>query len=98
MARLMYLGFAVAAAFASVAPTIAADVPAYVAAAVADTARPKEDTDRDGDRHPAEIMTLVGVKPGDRAVDIGPGKGYYTRILSRIVGSDGHVYALNPTW
>jgi predicted methyltransferase len=97
MTRFTSIAFAVACtAFASTA--LAADVPAYVAAAVADKDRPKEDTDRDAARHPAEIMALTGVKPGDRAVDIGPGKGYYTRLLSRIVGANGKVYGFNPTW
>ena len=100
MTRFVGLSFAFAVAFAALAPIAqAAEVPAYVAAAVADTARPKEDTDRDAARHPAEIMALTGIKPGDRAVDIGPGKtGYYTRILSRIVGANGHVFAFNPSW
>jgi predicted methyltransferase len=87
------------AVLAAVVPAQAADVPAYVAAAVADSARPKEDTDRDADRHPAAIMTLVGVKPGDRVVDVGPGRtGYYTKIMSRIVGASGKVFMFNPTW
>lgn len=71
----------------------------YVAAAVGDSARPKDDTDRDADRHPAEIMKLAGVKPGDVAVDVGPGRtGYYTKIMSRIVGTNGRVIMFNPTW
>jgi predicted methyltransferase len=99
MARIVSLSFAVAAAFAILTPGLAADIPPYVAAAVADPARPKEDTDRDAVRHPAEIMALAGVKPGHRVVDIGPGRtGYYTRIMSRIVGDSGKVYAFYPTW
>jgi predicted methyltransferase len=87
-------------AFAAVAaPLQGAEIPDYIAAAVADKDRPKDDTDRDADRHPAEIMALTGVKPGDRAVDVGPGRtGYYTKILSRIVGANGKVYMFNPTW
>lgn len=89
----------ITAVLAAVVPAQAGDVPAYVAAAVADSARPKDDTDRDADRHPAEIMTLVGVKPGDRVVDVGPGRtGYYTKIMSRIVGTGGKVFMFNPTW
>lgn len=89
----------ITAVLAAVVPAQAGDVPAYVAAAVADSARPKDDTDRDADRHPAEIMTLVGVKPGDRVVDVGPGRtGYYTKIMSRIVGTSGKVFMFNPTW
>jgi predicted methyltransferase len=74
-------------------------MPAYITAAVADKDRPKDDTDRDADRHPAEIMALAGVKPGDRVVDVGPGRtGYYTKIISRIAGEKGRVIMFNPTW
>lgn len=76
----------------------AANVPSYVSTAVADKARPEKDTARDADRKPAEIMTLAGVSPGKRVVDVGPGAGYYLRIISRIVGAKGHVYGFNPTW
>jgi predicted methyltransferase len=98
MARFTMIAFAFAAvAFATTA--LAADVPANVAAAIADKDRPKEDVDRDAVRHPAEIMVLAGVKEGDRVVDVGPGKtGYYTRIMSRIVGASGKVYAFYPSW
>jgi predicted methyltransferase len=97
--RRVLLSVAVAA-FALTAPAFAADaVPAYVAAAVADKDRPKDDTDRDAGRHPAEIMTMTELKPGGRAVDVGPGRtGYYTKIMSRIVGAGGKVYMFNPTW
>lgn len=86
--------------FALTAPGYAADaIPSYVAAAVADKDRPKDDTDRDADRHPAEIMTMTELKPGGRAVDVGPGRtGYYTKIMSRIVGANGKVFMFNPTW
>lgn len=98
MARITTLAFAVAAIALATTAIASTGIPADVATAVADKDRPKDDTDRDGNRHPAEIMTLTGVKSGDRVVDVGPGKGYYTRILSRIVGSNGKVYGFNPTW
>jgi predicted methyltransferase len=97
--RRLILTVAVAALSVSIAPAAVAKVPDYVAAAVADKDRPKDDTDRDADRHPAEIVALTDLKPGGSAVDIGPGRtGYYTRILSRVAGKDGKVYAFNPTW
>ena len=97
--RRLLLSFAVAAIAAGVPVYAAAKMPAYVAAAVADKDRPKDDTDRDADRHPADVMTMTGVKPGDRVVDVGPGRtGYYTKILSRIVGDGGKVIMFNPTW
>lgn len=97
--RRLVLSVAVVA-FALAVPVFAADaVPPYVAAAVADKDRPKDDTDRDADRHPAQIMTMTELKPGGRAVDVGPGRtGYYTKIMSRIVGAGGKVYMFNPTW
>jgi predicted methyltransferase len=90
---------AVAAAAACTTTKQPPGPPAYVLAAVADKDRPKDDTDRDADRHPAEIMAMTGIKPGARAVDVGPGRtGYYTRIMSRIVGPSGKVVMFNPTW
>ena len=69
---------------------------AAAAAAVADTARPEADRARDGERKPAEIVAFAGVRPGDVVAEIAPGGGYYTRILSKTVGPEGHVYALVP--
>jgi predicted methyltransferase len=74
----------------------AAEVPAYIAAAVADGGRPAEDTARDADRKPAEVLAFAGVKPGDRIIDFMPGKGYFTRIFSKIAGPNGVVYAFVP--
>jgi len=82
---------ALAASLASAAPSI----PAYISAAVADSARPAEDKQRDADRKPAETLAFAGVKPGDTVIEIAPGKGYYTRLLSAVVGSKGKVYALS---
>lgn len=97
--RRLFLSVAVAALAVGACAFAAEPVPAYIAAAVADKDRPKDDTDRDADRHPSEIMTMTGVKLGSRVVDVGPGRtGYYTKILSRIVGDGGKVYMFNPTW
>ncbi len=82
-----------------VAVYAAANIPAYVTAAVADTNRPKGNTDQDAIRHPAEMMAFAMVKPGDKVVEIWPGGGYVTRILSKIVGPSGKVYGINaPMW
>ena len=42
----------------------AGSVPATIAAAVADDARPEADRARDPDRHPAEVLAFFGVEPG----------------------------------
>jgi predicted methyltransferase len=77
----------------------AANIPAYVAAAVADTHRPKDNTDLDAARHPAEMMAFAQVKPGDKVVEFWPGGGYATRLLSKTAGPTGKVYGMNaPTF
>lgn len=68
-----------------------------ITAAVSDASRPATDTVRDADRKPAETLAFVGIKPGDRVADYAAGAGYFTRLFSRVVGAQGHVYAVVPT-
>jgi predicted methyltransferase len=70
-------------------------IPSYVSAAVADSARPAEDSQRDAERKPAQTIVFAGIKPGQKVAELIPGKGYFTRILSKVVGPKGHVYALS---
>jgi len=63
---------------------------------LADPARPAEDVARDANRKPLDVIAFADVKPGDRVVDFIPGGGYFTRILSGVVGPKGHVYATVP--
>ena len=79
------------------APAAADELPSYITAAIDDSGRPAADVARDEARHPAETVAFAGVKPGDRVLEMVPAGGYYTRILSRIVGRGGHVYAFTPT-
>lgn len=74
----------------------AAEVPANIAAALADKGRPEADVRRDAARHPGELLAWAGVKPGDRVVDFIMGGGYFSRILSAAVGPTGHVWAFQP--
>ncbi len=71
-------------------------IPAYISAAVADAGRPEEDKQDDASRKPAETLQFVGVKPGEKVVELVPARGYWTRIFSKVVGPKGHVYALSP--
>ncbi|MCW3835952.1 class I SAM-dependent methyltransferase [Sphingomonas canadensis] len=80
---------ALAAPFAAQAQTVS---PA-IAAALADPARPAADRERDAARHPGEILAFAGVKPGDKVADFLLGGGYWTPVLSALVGPKGHVYA-----
>ena len=71
-------------------------VPAYLSAAIANPSRPAEDVARDADRKPAETLLFAGVAPGEQIAELLPGGGYFTRIMSKAVGANGHVYALVP--
>ena len=71
-------------------------IPSYVDSAVADPARPDADRMRDPERMPAQVLSFAGVRPGEKVGELIPGGGYYTRLLSDVVGSSGHVYGLWP--
>jgi predicted methyltransferase len=71
--------------------------PAAATMAVADSSRPESDTTRDADRKPAQTLAFAGVKPGDKVADYVADSGYFTRLFADIVGSTGHVYAVEPT-
>jgi len=69
------------------------EVAPAIAAAVSSPQRPAEDVARDADRRPAEVLAYFGVEPGDTILELVAGGGYFTEILSRAVGSGGHVFA-----
>jgi predicted methyltransferase len=47
-------------------------------------------------RHPADLVALAELQPGQRVLDLIPGDGYWTRIFSKMVGPRGRVYAMWP--
>jgi len=53
--------------------------------------RPESDLKRDKSSKPSGIINFVGVKSGDQVLDFFGGGGYYTELLSRVVGSTGKV-------
>jgi predicted methyltransferase len=71
-------------------------IPPNIAAAVANPNRPQKDTDRDAARKPGEVLAFAGVKPGESVLELIPGGGYFTRLLSGAVGPSGHVTELVP--
>ncbi len=73
----------------------AAESGAAVKAALASPDRPKADLEQDARRKPEEILAFVGVRPGMRVADMFSAGGYYTELLSRIVGVKGQVIAYN---
>jgi predicted methyltransferase len=42
-------------------------------------------------------LAFSGIKPGDQIADYVADSGYFTRLFSSVVGSMGHVYAVEPT-
>jgi len=42
-----------------------------------------------------DIMRRVDLKPGMRIADVGAGTGFYSILMSEVVGSDGWVYAID---
>jgi predicted methyltransferase len=96
MRRITRIAAIVGLALGGTAVLAQAEIPQAIAAAVTDAARPDADKARDAARKPAEIVAFAGVRPGDKVAEFLPGGGYYTRILARAVGPEGHVYALVP--
>lgn len=70
-----------------------------IAKAVADPARPEGYRKADEFRKPAETLAFSGVKPGMVVGEFYPAGGYFTRMLSDVVGPEGHIYAIeNAGW
>ena len=85
-----------ALAFSIMDAQASSGIPKPISAAMANPARPDSDRELDVDRKGGESVAFAGVKPGDKVVDLIPGKGYFTRIFSLVVGPKGHVYAVPP--
>jgi predicted methyltransferase len=72
---------------------------AIIAKAVADPARPAGYRAADPYRKPAQTVAFSGVRPRMVVGEFYPGGGYFTRILSDVVGPSGHIYAIeNKGW
>ena len=92
LCALLFAGVALIGGYAQAASSPADGI----AAAVANPARPEQDRDRDAARKPVESLQFSGIKPGDTVADFDAGAGYFTRLFSDVVGSRGHVYAIEP--
>lgn len=76
-------------------PPQAQGIPPYITAAVADPSR-GGDVRNDARRKVADLVAFSEAKPGDAVLELIPGSGYFTRVLSKVVGAKGHVYAVWP--
>ena len=106
LSRRQFAGVALAAplALSMKAPRIAPGSPSaederrivdLTADAVAHPDRPAGDKRRDADRLPARILDFFDIKPGMHVADLMAGDGYYTELVSRLVGPTGVVYCQN---
>lgn len=68
-----------------------------IAQAVSHPQRLASDLSRDAERLPVEVLNFFQIKPGMMVADVMAGDGYYTEILSRIVGPNGEVYCQNTS-
>jgi predicted methyltransferase len=65
--------------------------PAYIRSGVDDPGRSPKQKARDAARKPAETLTLAGLKPGQRVIELASLGQYYTDIMAPIVGPKGHI-------
>jgi len=63
--------------------------------AVHHAGRTQEDLKRDELDHPAEVLRVAGIKPGMQVADFLAGDGYYSELVSYVVGPSGHVQLIN---
>ena len=73
--------------------TSAAVEPVNFAAALAVPTRLEGDYARDAGRKPDQVLEFLGIDRGMTVLDLFSGGGYYTEILSHVVGVNGHVVA-----
>ena len=67
----------------------------YIQAAMESPIRLESDLERDAGRQPDKVLAFLGIKPGMHVLDLFSGGGYYSTIVSGIVGEDGSVTSHN---
>jgi arsenite methyltransferase len=50
---------------------------------------------RDDDDEPDQVVQELGLQPGDRIAELGPGGGFFTFRLARAIGPEGVLYAVD---
>jgi predicted methyltransferase len=83
------------AALAIAAPAPRAAWADRYSGAVAHEGRPAVDVQRDQIDHPAEVLRLSGIRPPMVVADFLAADGYYSELLSYLVGPKGRVYLFN---
>jgi predicted methyltransferase len=84
-----------AATPAATSSELSAEDKAAIYASIDNIDRLPGDMDEDSWRKPSEVLTFLAVRPGMKVVDYLSAGGYYTELLSRVVGPSGQVIAYN---
>jgi len=92
---LVVAGAALVSASATAAAAGEPAATAAIAAAIASPDRPEADRAQDERRKASEFLEFAGIAPGMTVLDAFAASGYYTELLSRVVGEGGTVIAYN---
>jgi predicted methyltransferase len=75
------------------------EVPGYVVKAISNPARSRGERDADRSRLPAQTIAFSGIAPGMVVAELLPFYGYFSRLLSDVVGPTGKIYGIeNFNW
>ncbi|MBV8816837.1 MAG: class I SAM-dependent methyltransferase, partial [Acidobacteriaceae bacterium] len=75
------------------------EIPGYVVKAIANPSRSKAERDYDRERLPAQTIAFSGAAPGMVVAELLPFYGYFSRLLSDVVGPNGKIYGIeNFNW
>lgn len=77
------------------APAPAGADSAAIDAAIASTDRPAADRKQDSWRKADEVLEFLELRPGMHVIDYLAAAGYYTELMSHVVGPEGEVIAYN---
>lgn len=66
---------------------------ASISESIANPNRPDANTERDGARKPADMLSFIALNDGAVVLDWGAGGGYWSELFSGVVGNGGKVYA-----
>jgi predicted methyltransferase len=66
--------------------------PALIQKAIDNPARVEKQRVRDSNRKPGETLALVGLKPGQKVIELASFGQYYTDIMAPVVGPKGHIW------
>jgi predicted methyltransferase len=93
--RLSLIGLALFSLFSFALPAADVATENAIAASIASPNRPQDDIVQDSWRKPQVVLNFLKVRPGMQALDYLAGSGYYSELISRIVGPTGHVIVYN---